>query len=244
MPKPSKTRRPGPSGNQPFPEDPAAPFWRTTPLAAMSEAQWESLCDGCGRCCLVKLEDEDDGTLYHTDIGCTLLDSASCRCRDYPNRQDLVPDCLRMTPDAAGTLPWLPPTCAYRLVAEGRDLYWWHPLVSGDPESVHAAGISVRGRVAANEDAVALDDLPFHIVDWPGEDPAASRDEPSEPKASGIGAFGVEARGEAFEIPEPEGAIAAPDGSAQAAPSSPRSSGMESSRDTLPIVVGRNSLTP
>lgn len=110
-----------------------------------------------------------------------------------------------MTPDAAGTLPWLPPTCAYRLVAEGRDLYWWHPLVSGDPESVHAAGISVRGRVAANEDAVALDDLPFHIVDWPGEDPAASRDEPSEPKASGIGAFGVEARGRLLKSPNRRG---------------------------------------
>lgn len=145
----------------------AAPFWRTTPLEEMDRGQWESLCDGCGRCCLVKLQDEDTGQLYATDIGCRLFDSGSCRCRDYPNRSEAVPDCVTLTPHDVRTLPWLPPTCAYRLVAEGKDLAWWHPLVSNDPETVVEAGISVRGRVYASEDEVADEDVPERIVAWP-----------------------------------------------------------------------------
>jgi hypothetical protein len=145
----------------------AAPFWRTTPLDAMSRQQWESLCDGCGRCCLVKLEDEDSGRILATDVGCRLFDAGACRCRDYENRSATVPDCVTLTPDAVRALRWLPPTCAYRLVAEGRDLMWWHPLVSGDPETVVAAGVSVKGRVFASEDEVAEDDLPERIVNWP-----------------------------------------------------------------------------
>jgi hypothetical protein len=147
--------------------EPTTPFWRAKPLSAMSEAEWESLCDGCGRCCLVKLEDEDTGQFHYTDVACELLDGDACRCRDYPNRQDKIPDCVRLTPDGVASLPWLPSTCAYRLLAEGRDLPGWHPLVSGDPDGVHRAGISVRGRVAGPESAFALVDLIDRIVDWP-----------------------------------------------------------------------------
>ena len=145
------------------------PFWRVKPLEAMTAPEWESLCDGCARCCLVKLEDEDTGAIAYTDVGYTLLDGEACRCRDYEARQARVPDCVRLTPKAVRTLSWLPPTCAYRLLAEGRDLYWWHPLVSGDPETVHAAGISVRARVAGPEEAFSLEELLARAVDWPAQ---------------------------------------------------------------------------
>ncbi|KAB0265259.1 YcgN family cysteine cluster protein [Microvirga brassicacearum] len=148
------------------------PFWQEKTLDAMSAEEWESLCDGCGRCCLVKLEDEDSGEILYTDVGCTLLDGEACRCADYANRQAKVPDCVRLTPEAVRSLSWLPPTCAYRLLEDGRDLYWWHPLVSGDPETVHAAGISVRGRVAGPEEDFALAELLEHLVDWPKDDEA------------------------------------------------------------------------
>ena len=117
----------------------------------MTAAEWESLCDGCGRCCLNKLEDIDTGRIEWTDVACRLLDGESCRCRNYKRRR-LVPDCVQLTPESVRALSWLPPTCAYRLVEEGRDLYWWHPLVSGDPESVHDAGISVRARTVSEKD--------------------------------------------------------------------------------------------
>jgi len=152
-----------------------APFWRRKTLAEMNTAEWESLCDGCGRCCLNKLEDEDTGRIYYTDVGCRLLDAEKCRCRNYGNRSSEVDDCVRLTPDNVTTISWLPPTCAYRLLGEGRDLYWWHPLVSGDADSVHAAGISVRGRVAALEDRVPDEDLEDHIVAWPMRLPKRAR---------------------------------------------------------------------
>ena len=128
-----------PSGQEGF-------FWKTKTLEEMSNAEWESLCDGCARCCLEKLEDEDTGKIYFTHVSCKLLDSGLCACKDYPNRSDKVPDCVRLTPENVRTLNWLPPSCGYKLVAEGRDLYWWHPLISGDPNTVHEAGVSVRGR--------------------------------------------------------------------------------------------------
>jgi uncharacterized protein len=149
------------------PPEPDAPFWRSKTLEAMSPEEWESLCDGCARCCLVKLEDEDTGEIAYTDVGCTLLDAFGCRCRDYANRQAKVPDCVRLTPETVGRLSWLPPTCAYRLLAEGRDLYWWHPLVSGDPDTVHIAGVSVRDRVAGPEEDFTVRELLGRIVDWP-----------------------------------------------------------------------------
>ena len=114
------------------------PFWQhARPSSEMTPREWESLCDGCGRCCLNKLSDEDTGQIVFTDVGCRLLDEQTCRCTDYAHRQARVKDCVRLTPRNVRRLAWLPPTCGYRLVAEGRDLYWWHPLVSGDPETVH-----------------------------------------------------------------------------------------------------------
>lgn len=142
------------------------PFWKRKPLEALDDAEWESLCDGCARCCLNKLEDEDTGAIAWTDIACTLLDGEACRCTDYPERARRVPDCIRLTPAEVRTLSWLPPSCAYRLVAEGRDLYWWHPLVSGDPETVHAAGVSVRGRTV-REDDWPLERWEERLVTWP-----------------------------------------------------------------------------
>jgi uncharacterized protein len=147
------------------------PFWKRLTLEEMSPVQWESLCDGCARCCLNKLEDWDTGEIAWTDVACRLLDDSTCRCTDYPNRSSRIPDCETLTPEKVRTLTWLPPTCAYHLVAEGRDLYWWHPLVSGDPDTVHYAGISVRHRTLSEAD-VAVDRYEDHVVDWPGEDPA------------------------------------------------------------------------
>ncbi|MGE3709175.1 MAG: YcgN family cysteine cluster protein [Hyphomicrobiaceae bacterium] len=121
------------------------PFWRTKTLDEMSPEEWESLCDGCARCCLVKLEDEDSGEVHLTRLACRLLDHSSCRCSNYADRFDLMPDCIQIDAEKVKQIDWLPQTCAYRLVGEGRDLYWWHPLVSGRPETVHEAGISVRG---------------------------------------------------------------------------------------------------
>ena len=143
------------------------PFWRRKTLEDMTSSEWESLCDGCGRCCLMKLEDEDDGQVYTTDVGCRMLDRSSCRCRDYENRRAAVPDCIQLTAELARSLKWLPPSCAYRLVAQGKDLPWWHPLVSGRPETVAEAGISAAGRVSASEDEVRTDDLFARIVRWP-----------------------------------------------------------------------------
>ncbi len=141
------------------------PFWRRKPLGEMSRREWESLCDGCGKCCLVKLEDEDTGEIETTDVACRLLDIGTCRCTDYGHRKRRVPDCVRLTPDNIGALRWMPSTCAYRLLAEGGDLFDWHPLVSGDPETVHRAGVSLRGR-AVSERRVRDEDLADRVVEW------------------------------------------------------------------------------
>lgn len=126
-------------------------FWKSVPLHLLSDEQWESLCDGCGRCCLVRFEDESDQGVFYTRAACRLLDTRTCRCSDYANRFDAVPGCLSIRSLAIENYNWLPSTCAYRLLAGGEDLPWWHPLVSGDPGTVVEAGVSVAGRVFSEE---------------------------------------------------------------------------------------------
>ncbi|MCP5084377.1 MAG: YcgN family cysteine cluster protein [Alphaproteobacteria bacterium] len=142
------------------------PFWKTKALGEMSRVEWESLCDGCGRCCLVKLEDEDTDEVHYTMASCAFLDVKSCGCSDYANRTANIPDCRELTAETLSEMDWLPPSCAYRKVAEGRALSWWHPLVSGSSESVHEAGISVRGKVVT-EKLIAEEDLWGAVVRWP-----------------------------------------------------------------------------
>jgi uncharacterized cysteine cluster protein YcgN (CxxCxxCC family) len=151
-----------------------APFWKTKRLDQMTAEEWESLCDGCGRCCLHKLRDADTDALAFTNVACRLLDLGTCRCGDYAHRTRRVPDCVQLSPDTLGEIDWLPPSCGYRRVAEGKDLAWWHPLVSGDPETVHRAGVSVRGRAVDERKAGPFE---HHIVDRPGRAPAARRKE-------------------------------------------------------------------
>ena len=140
------------------------PFWRRKTLAEMTRSEWESLCDGCAKCCLDKLQDDDTGEISYTEVACRLLDLGTCRCTDYSNRTRFVPDCVVLTPRTVARLTWLPSSCAYRLISEGKDLEWWHPLVSGDPETVHRAGVSVRGRAVPEALAGDLED---HVVRWP-----------------------------------------------------------------------------
>ena len=130
----------------------------------MTAAQWESLCDGCARCCLRKLEDVDTGEVHYTSVVCHLMTDA-CRCSAYEDRTRLVPDCVELTPARTGEFHWLPSTCAYRVIAEGRDLEWWHPLVSGDPNTVHEAGISVRGKTVSDAH-VPEDAMEEYVIRW------------------------------------------------------------------------------
>jgi len=144
-----------------------ARFW-DMPLSRLNAAEWEALCDGCGKCCLNKLEDEDTGDVALTRIACRLLDDETCRCGQYEIRKTLVPECIQLTPDTMAEVAYfMPETCAYRLRHEGKPLYDWHPLVSGDPESVHAAGVSVRGRTVP-EFEVPEEDWEDHIIEEPG----------------------------------------------------------------------------
>lgn len=148
-------------------------FWEEKTLSEMTTEEWEALCDGCGRCCLMKLEDEDSGEILNSDVHCRLFDPESCRCADYPNRQAKVPDCIKLTPENVTTISWIPKSCAYRRLAEGRGLAWWHPLVSGDPETVVAVGVSVRGRTV-NETDVKDGEWESHVAEWPEWQPPES----------------------------------------------------------------------
>jgi uncharacterized protein len=143
-----------------------APFWRTKQLWQMSPEEWESLCDGCGKCCLLKVEFEDTGEIEPTSVSCRLLDHERCSCTDYENRFQRVPECIDLAHTDLDSLPWLPRTCAYRLVHEGKPLQWWHPLVSGDPETVHSAGISVRDKTISEDDLANEAELLRYIIDW------------------------------------------------------------------------------
>ena len=141
-------------------------FWRL-PLEKLTRAEWEALCDGCGKCCLNKLEDADTGEVALTNVACRLLDGDTCRCTQYPVRHQFVPDCIVLTKDTIHEhLYWLPQTCAYRLRLEGRPLYDWHHLISGDPDTVHAAGVSMRGATVP-EFMVDEDDWEDHIIEEP-----------------------------------------------------------------------------
>jgi len=138
-------------------------YWQTKPLWQMSQQEWEALCDGCGKCCLYKLQDIDTDQIVFTNVACRLLDCDNCRCSDYQNRFEQVDDCTQLTPANIGDLEWLPSTCAYRVLDAGGDLPDWHPLITGDPDSVHRAGISVRGRVITEDEAD--EDLENHVLE-------------------------------------------------------------------------------
>jgi uncharacterized protein len=142
------------------------PFWKVKSLAEMSVGEWESLCDGCGKCCLSKIEDEETAEIFYTSVACRLFDEGTCRCSDYPNRSVQVPDCVTLTAANIPELHWMPKTCAYRLVAEGKDLFDWHHLVCGDPDAVHRAHVSVRGKISAVEtELVSPEDYFDHILE-------------------------------------------------------------------------------
>ena len=138
-------------------------FW-DKPLAALNRSEWEALCDGCGKCCLHKLEDEDTGEIHATNVACRLLDRHTARCTNYRGRKAYVPDCVRLTSSRVGALAWLPSTCAYRLRAAGEPLRDWHYLISGDRETVHQAGQSTRGWTVSEDDAGEIE---YHVVDRP-----------------------------------------------------------------------------
>ncbi len=140
------------------------PFWQQKSLRELTQDEWEALCDGCAQCCIVKFEDVDTKEIFLTDVVCQLLDSKHCRCSNYTQRSQLVPTCLVLTPDLVEQLRWMPETCAYRLLAEGKPLAWWHPLVSGNANSIHKAGISVRGKVVS-EKYMSEEELEDHIID-------------------------------------------------------------------------------
>lgn len=141
------------------------PFWEYKRLEEMTVAEWESLCDGCGLCCLVRFEDEETGEIIPTRVHCRLFDAELCRCTDYANRKKVVPDCIKLTPGNIEALEWMPPSCAYRRLHEGKDLPRWHPLITGDPESVHRAGVSVRGQTVS-ERSLADEEDALDFAAW------------------------------------------------------------------------------
>ena len=139
------------------------PFWESKSLQEMSKTEWEALCDGCGKCCLIKLEDAETKELFYTDVACHLLDANSCQCKNYPKRKQLVDDCLQLEVDDVEGFKWLPKTCAYRLLYEGKELPKWHYLISGDKNTVHEVNMSVKNRVVPETEVVEIAE---RIVYW------------------------------------------------------------------------------
>ncbi|WP_240007546.1 YcgN family cysteine cluster protein [Pseudaquidulcibacter saccharophilus] len=144
-------------------------FWRETSIQEWNDEEWESLCDNCGKCCLIRLEDEDNGDIYNTDVHCKLFDNKSCRCSDYDNRVKYVPDCVKLDKENVFNLSWLPQTCAYRLIAEGKPLFDWHYLIAGNHDLMHDNGYSVKEKTV-NETRVKTKYLIKHIKHWKGEE--------------------------------------------------------------------------
>ncbi|MDH5484820.1 MAG: YcgN family cysteine cluster protein [Gammaproteobacteria bacterium] len=140
------------------------PFWKTKSLSEMATNEWESLCDGCGQCCLIKLEDDETFDVYVTNVACRLLDIETCRCRDYEHRLQRVPICLSLTPEKVDEFKWLPETCAYRLLSEGKELLSWHPLLCNNNNAIHEAGISVCD-FAQSEEHIHPDQLHEHVIE-------------------------------------------------------------------------------
>ncbi len=147
-----------------MPDETGLPFWKRKSFSEMTREEWESLCDGCARCCMLKLQDEDTDEIIDTAVVCRFLAMHACQCKVYGQRSQRVPTCVTLTPENIKEIKWMPKTCAYRLLAEGKDLAWWHPLVSGNRESVHSAGISVRGKVIS-ERGVDLEHLEDYAID-------------------------------------------------------------------------------
>jgi hypothetical protein len=146
-----------------------APFWERKRLRDLDRAEWEALCDGCGKCCLAKLEEPTTGAVSHTNVACRLLDIDTCRCKRYPDRRRLIPFCEALTPENVARFHWLPPTCSYRRLSEGKSLPRWHHLLSGDRDLVHRVGASVRQRAVS---IAAAGPLEHHIVTWPAAEEA------------------------------------------------------------------------
>jgi uncharacterized cysteine cluster protein YcgN (CxxCxxCC family) len=142
-------------------------FWEQKKLSELSASEWEALCDGCGKCCLNKLEDEDTGKVHYTDVACKLLDKKTCQCMNYLNRHAFVPDCITLSVRNIKKMDYMPKSCAYRLRSEGKSLPWWHHLVCGDRQMVHKAGMSAKGKVVSELEVPNDDDWEGHIVDWP-----------------------------------------------------------------------------
>ena len=140
-------------------------FWETKNLIDMNENEWESLCDKCGKCCVIKLEDFDTQEVHYTNVSCKLLCEKSASCKDYENRKSIVPDCIILSPDNLKDLKWMPETCAYKLLNEGKNLPYWHPLLSGNDKDIVNSGNSVKNRVT-NENKIKIKDLPDYIFNW------------------------------------------------------------------------------
>ena len=140
-------------------------FWETKKLSDMNEIEWESLCDKCGKCCVIKLEDFDTQEVHYTNVSCKLLCEKSASCKDYENRKSIVPDCIILSPDNLKDLKWMPETCAYKLLNEGKNLPYWHPLLSGNDKEIVNSGNSVKNRVT-NENEIKIKNLPDYIFNW------------------------------------------------------------------------------